>query len=678
MSVVSDNESSMSFLSEKNIDDVVPCSQDGPSSLSHSHNGNRMLLLMTDDESSENINPDKPNIARHVKDSFELEKSRKIRSPESLLGRKLASKSNAIDQNRNSLDEELSMRLHITSDESNINSTGSKSRSSSLNAQTENTSKDISDLNENPKPKRKYVRRMTLGVTAINSSKSLTNLDDSKKTKASTSTSSMMNKSFDSSNNETGNKEGKKEAATADNNKTKKRRTKFGTNITTVASDNIEIQSTIISELTKSKPVIQNENVPTEQEKQSTLNENKNVEKSDSDDQNKEKNVDKQPVVKPRLRKLYKENFDDLSRFNFFDQPAKSDEQDEVEPVKSKRKYHVELPPGFQIPKNLSSKARAASVKKTDAPKNTGAIKKTRQSVKKLVFTSSSSDENHGRNISTGSDEIFEPNIEPAKTRKSPRKTTEETKQVIQKDSTVIAKKVSPQKRTLDGKATSELASDSEDAFKTKGPEKKRRKSITIESSSDNDDQASSNDSDKLNQSCVTPRRSTRLNTSKISYIEELDNNPKTPSSAVRRSARRTKHNPDPTPSKTPNLRKQVLTSKTPKKSGSSSEEIKEKSERRSTLEFVQRPSRKSLERIKLTQKPKHVIKLCSIVCTRLHKGDVQVFQQIVKKLGGFIIEDDVTERTTHLVAGAASRTINMLRAIARGCWIVRQEWVNY
>lgn len=674
MSVISDNESSMSFLSDKNMNDVVPCSQDGPSSLSHSHNGNRMLLLMTDDESSENINPDKPNIAKHVRDSFELEKSLKIRSPESLLGRKLASKSNAINQNRNSLDEELSMRLHITSDESNINSTGSKSRSSSLNAQTENASKDTSDLNENPKPKRKYVRRMTLGVTAINSSKSLTNLDDSNKTKASTSTSSMMNKSFDSSNNETGNREGKKEAATPDNNKTKKRRTRFGTNIITVASDNIEIQSTIISELTKSKPVIQKENVPTEQEKQSSLNENKNVEKSDSDDQNKEKNDDKQPVVKPRLRKLYKENFDDLSRFIFLDQPAKSDEQDEVKPVKSNKKYHVELPPGFQIPKNLSNKARAASVKKTAAPKNTGAIKKTRQSVKKLVFTSSSSDENHGRNISIGSDEIFEPNIEPANTRKSPRKTTEENKQ----DSTVTAKKVSPHKRTLDGKTTSELASDSEDAFKTKGPEKKRRKSITIESSSDNDDQASSDDSDKLNQSCVTPRRSMRLNTSKISYIDELGDNPKTPSSTVRRSARRTKHNPDPTPLKTPNLRKQILTSKTPKKSGSSSEEIKEKSERRSTLEFVQRPSRKSLERIKLTQKPKHFIKLCSIVCTRLHKGDVQVFQQIVKKLGGFIIEDDVTERTTHLVAGAASRTINMLRAIARGCWIVRQEWVNY
>ncbi|KAJ8980809.1 hypothetical protein NQ317_016176 [Molorchus minor] len=48
----------------------------------------------------------------------------------------------------------------------------------------------------------------------------------------------------------------------------------------------------------------------------------------------------------------------------------------------------------------------------------------------------------------------------------------------------------------------------------------------------------------------------------------------------------------------------------------------------------------------------------------------------IVKKLGGFVIEDEVSERTTHLVAGEPKRTINMLRAIARGCWIVKQEWL--
>ncbi|KAJ8954891.1 hypothetical protein NQ318_016830 [Aromia moschata] len=64
------------------------------------------------------------------------------------------------------------------------------------------------------------------------------------------------------------------------------------------------------------------------------------------------------------------------------------------------------------------------------------------------------------------------------------------------------------------------------------------------------------------------------------------------------------------------------------------------------------------------------------IVCTRLHKDDVQVFYQIVKKLGGFVIEDEVSDKTTHLVAGEPKRTVNMLRAIARGCWIVKHEWL--
>ncbi|CAG9772193.1 unnamed protein product [Ceutorhynchus assimilis] len=52
------------------------------------------------------------------------------------------------------------------------------------------------------------------------------------------------------------------------------------------------------------------------------------------------------------------------------------------------------------------------------------------------------------------------------------------------------------------------------------------------------------------------------------------------------------------------------------------------------------------------------------------------VFTQIVKKLGRFVVEDEVSEKTTHLVAGEAKRTLNMLRAIARGCWVLKHEWV--
>lgn len=48
----------------------------------------------------------------------------------------------------------------------------------------------------------------------------------------------------------------------------------------------------------------------------------------------------------------------------------------------------------------------------------------------------------------------------------------------------------------------------------------------------------------------------------------------------------------------------------------------------------------------------------------------------MVEKLGGFIIEDNVSEKTTHVVTQGPKRTVNLLKGIARGCWIVLQEWV--
>ncbi|XP_072400084.1 uncharacterized protein MCPH1 [Diabrotica undecimpunctata] len=91
---------------------------------------------------------------------------------------------------------------------------------------------------------------------------------------------------------------------------------------------------------------------------------------------------------------------------------------------------------------------------------------------------------------------------------------------------------------------------------------------------------------------------------------------------------------------------------------------------RRSTQEFQS-----------LTQSAKKKLKIDkpvqpSIVCTKMHKEDVQVFMQIVKKLGRFDVEDEVSSKTTHLVAGEPKRTINMLRAITRGCWVLKKEWL--
>lgn len=91
---------------------------------------------------------------------------------------------------------------------------------------------------------------------------------------------------------------------------------------------------------------------------------------------------------------------------------------------------------------------------------------------------------------------------------------------------------------------------------------------------------------------------------------------------------------------------------------------------RRSTLEF-QSLTQSAKKRLKID-----AVKKPSIVCTKMHKSDVQVFTQIVKKIGGFEVENEVSEKTTHLVAGEPKRTINMLKALAMGCWILKKKWL--
>ncbi|GJQ76865.1 hypothetical protein Trydic_g15071 [Trypoxylus dichotomus] len=106
-------------------------------------------------------------------------------------------------------------------------------------------------------------------------------------------------------------------------------------------------------------------------------------------------------------------------------------------------------------------------------------------------------------------------------------------------------------------------------------------------------------------------------------------------------------------------------------------------SQRRSTQDFVPKTpfsqtkskNNPNMTRTKSNVKNKNA-KRSSIVCTRFHNAEVQVFQQIVKKLGVFFVEDEVSEKTTHLVAAEPRRTVNLLRAIARGCWVVRSEWL--
>ncbi|XP_075169855.1 microcephalin isoform X2 [Haematobia irritans] len=64
------------------------------------------------------------------------------------------------------------------------------------------------------------------------------------------------------------------------------------------------------------------------------------------------------------------------------------------------------------------------------------------------------------------------------------------------------------------------------------------------------------------------------------------------------------------------------------------------------------------------------------LVYTNMHKEQIDVIREVVNKLALFSLEQTVTENTTHLVTLEARRTMNLLRAIARGLWIVDYNWI--
>ncbi|XP_064606800.1 microcephalin-like [Liolophura sinensis] len=75
-------------------------------------------------------------------------------------------------------------------------------------------------------------------------------------------------------------------------------------------------------------------------------------------------------------------------------------------------------------------------------------------------------------------------------------------------------------------------------------------------------------------------------------------------------------------------------------------------------------------------QKPKR-----SIVMTSLHTPEQELMVSVVKELynterGQFYMRDVVSEDTTHVVCGDGRRTLNVLYAIARGCWLLSYTWV--
>ena len=48
----------------------------------------------------------------------------------------------------------------------------------------------------------------------------------------------------------------------------------------------------------------------------------------------------------------------------------------------------------------------------------------------------------------------------------------------------------------------------------------------------------------------------------------------------------------------------------------------------------------------------------------------------VVKKLGGFVIAENVNETTSHVICGEPRRTLNVLQCVARGAWLLNKSWV--
>ncbi|EDV36733.2 uncharacterized protein Dana_GF11801 [Drosophila ananassae] len=64
------------------------------------------------------------------------------------------------------------------------------------------------------------------------------------------------------------------------------------------------------------------------------------------------------------------------------------------------------------------------------------------------------------------------------------------------------------------------------------------------------------------------------------------------------------------------------------------------------------------------------------LVHTNMHHEQIQVIYKALRKLRGMRLDPTVTQRTTHLVSLEPRRTLNLLRGLMRGVWIVNYQWV--
>jgi hypothetical protein len=92
---------------------------------------------------------------------------------------------------------------------------------------------------------------------------------------------------------------------------------------------------------------------------------------------------------------------------------------------------------------------------------------------------------------------------------------------------------------------------------------------------------------------------------------------------------------------------------------------------RRSSLEFVDHPDRK-----KTRKKVKSESTITNIVTTSCKKEDIDLVRQLANLLGGLRPSTNVSPGTSHVICGDNRRTLNILKGVALGCWVLRRDWL--
>ncbi|KAM7342186.1 microcephalin isoform 2-T2 [Cochliomyia hominivorax] len=107
---------------------------------------------------------------------------------------------------------------------------------------------------------------------------------------------------------------------------------------------------------------------------------------------------------------------------------------------------------------------------------------------------------------------------------------------------------------------------------------------------------------------------------------------------------------------------------------------------RRSTLDFEQIQNIKTKTQTKessstssstANQTKSKTKKSPVLVYTNMHQQQIEVIREAINQLGSFTLESNVTDITTHLVSLEPRRTLNLLKALTRGLWILDYNWIE-